>query len=1204
MRVEDISPTGNNTTLKKPFSLQSTGGRGLCIAGSRDGKRLYIGNNAGVWRSNDGGKNWKHMERPQPKAGTVAVPGALWSLNVYDLTVAKDPNVVLACTNYDIRKPAQNGIYRSKDGGVNWKLVQAFPATGQIVNAPENPDILFAAVGTAIVKSVNAGAAWSNLTLPLGDGQVWHVAAAAPATAGQENTRRLYALGTQMLTSKDGGATWTPDASNTVSGSQPFDAMLPSTRLLAIHPTNPNVVYVIQVTDHNAGAVGTVFRGDFSAAAPVWTPLTAFPDNFTYPDGSVHKHPYPTTDSGTEHVTAFATKEGGIYIFVSDRSALWVGKGESPASWTRLDDVDLSATGAAIGLKHIDPHSVYLSQDFRLNSDGGRGLIAQVNDGGVQISTDGTNTWTRTNGLTTFSPINVAVNAVRGKAAAITMGTGDNGGFFSADGGKTWITADYQQGDNDAQYSDPAQPSLLYVFAPRGKDVFAPPDEEARLVVYRGTGQPPNAGDGTSDAHRIPGPPARTGGALGWNCVSSSTEIGYRPVVRTLPGKLRKPGGDFIAIRITDTKRYVVRSTVIAKVTAPSDWDSNALRDDPGVKVFRVGNDLPAGDFQILQAAGGHDDTYLYAGDTVTLWKQAPLDPAWQKVVPAAQGPAQAVRFYSDPYRAERIYVLDNAHVWVSTDFANTWKADAKLEAMLTENGAFPFVAPSAGNTLGRTPFEALLQDMAFDPSDAKTIYAAGPAGVFSTSDGVNWKVLVSAASLGTRVMSMFLDTVTDPAIPVIYLATPFRGLLKLTIETPLTFKVFRTSPYPDPFIASANPAAPDVTKPEGKLQKALTDAITAKASDPAHGQVLKTPRDPAAADFNDIFPIPFTIADVTDASKAFPVADYNGNEVDFIASGAKVIVLFAALELRLMVRRFVQELGIQRTSDLLAALNKLAPQIQKAVPLIRDAKDVNGRKVPIDAAQRMPNWSRIFTFDDSSGTVTVDFKGAIAKETTGLDPKSYDFGHSLFHMIVNSGDDTARNCIDAIGYAFMNGALEAGGFFERPGADPKTFRGLWVGGNYAFETIRGEMSVNDGAAQFGGTTRQLAKLMALIRKGTFKDPADPGGDLAWFLLNNAGSGAFPPALQDFTDGKFVYVLNKLGWAQLGRGDPRDNFVASESALIRSTGKNKLYAVAWQNMALHPKGKKFELAKAGTHLLYHQPDIADIIKAAIAAYEA
>ncbi len=48
MRVEDINPTGNNTTLKQPLSGQSTGGRGLTIAGARDGQRLYIGNNAGA----------------------------------------------------------------------------------------------------------------------------------------------------------------------------------------------------------------------------------------------------------------------------------------------------------------------------------------------------------------------------------------------------------------------------------------------------------------------------------------------------------------------------------------------------------------------------------------------------------------------------------------------------------------------------------------------------------------------------------------------------------------------------------------------------------------------------------------------------------------------------------------------------------------------------------------------------------------------------------------------------------------------------------------------------------------------------------------------------------------------------------------------------------------------------------------------------
>ena len=171
---------------------------------------------------------------------------------------------------------------------------------------------------------------------------------------------------------------------------------------------------------------------------------------------------------------------GSLYLFVSDRSAFYVSNGDAPASWIRLDTVDIAATGPAIGLMHFDPHAMFVSKDFRLASDGGgRGTIAQVNDGGVQLSTDGTASWIRTNGLTTFSLINVAVNPLSGKPPAITFGTGDNGGFFSADGGAHWVSAKYQQSDNDACFSDPRQPSLLFVFAPRGGG-------GNQLVIYTG----------------------------------------------------------------------------------------------------------------------------------------------------------------------------------------------------------------------------------------------------------------------------------------------------------------------------------------------------------------------------------------------------------------------------------------------------------------------------------------------------------------------------------------------------------------------------------------------------------------------------------------------------------------------------------------------------------------------------------------------
>jgi hypothetical protein len=163
------------------------------------------------------------------------------------------------------------------------------------------------------------------------------------------------------------------------------------------------------------------------------------------------------------------------------------------------------------------------------------------------------------------------------------------------------------------------------------------------------------------------------------------------------------------------------------------------------------------------------------------------------------------------------------------------------------------------------------------------------------------------------------------------------------------------------------------------------------------------------------------------------------------------------------------------------------------------------------------------------------------------------------------------------------------------------------VGGNYAFETIRGEVSVNDGPAQFGGTTRQLAKLMALIRAGTFADPDDPNGDLTWTLLNNAQRGAFPPALQTAFGGKFKYELNKLGWAYLGNS-PRNNWVASEIALIQTVKSDgsigNSYVVAWQNMELtETSATTVSIPTRGGHVLYGQGSMAEIITNTVAAYE-
>jgi len=193
---------------------------------------------------------------------------------------------------------------------------------------------------------------------------------------------------------------------------------------------------------------------------------------------------------------------------------------------------------------------------------------------------------------------------------------------------------------------------------------------------------------------------------------------------------------------------------------------------------------------------------------------------------------------------------------------------------------------------------------------------------------------------------------------------------LATTLSLKATFPVYREVHYTEPFDTSS-----DVATPAGKLQKALTDSITAKAI--LHGQSLHE-RIPGDHDFLSFFPMPFTIADVTGAPP-YPAAHYNGDEVDFDASEMKVAVLFAAFELRAMVRRYATQFAIATKAQLLKELKALRSRSVDRVLEIKTAKDVRGRAVRIKDAQRLPDYTRVLNVDDSVNPMKIDFNGAIA---------------------------------------------------------------------------------------------------------------------------------------------------------------------------------------------------------------------------------
>jgi len=768
MQVRDVSPQAQNTTLL--LGGQEVAGQVLCLAISTDGSRAYIGGHSGVWRSDDHGANWRHLEWPQPPSGVTLVPGCLPVATIFDLAVSPtNPDFVLAATGPDARSPGSlSGVYRSTDGGETWSRVHVFqkgatvaPASTLFI-APDNPQLIYAAGQYAVAISNDGGATWAE-TVPQTNQDFWHVAA-GPAEGA---LRRVYAVGSAgTWYSSDGGAHWSASASGPSLG-EPFNSAIGvSAQALAVNPLTPAVIYILD-------ASRTLWKGDFTAFPTsnrgIWTQLPPIP-----------RGP-GRTPSGATYVVAHASPSGQLILIAGDQERVNLSLGEPGDSngWIWIDQTH-----------HFDPHGLAVTSNFDRGASAGNaaGMIFAINDGGVYISADGARSWTKGIGLSTLTIVNAAICPRPGNPPAICIGTTHNAGFYTTDGGASWKSQNYDGGDNDCTFSDPAQPNWLIVFAPR--------DAPNNLQLYTtSSGNVPDAAVGTHDVREIPGPPKQRPrpdhANWGWNAVSWWFNWGYRPLVLTLPGQSPRPDGDLVTICFLPATSVLLRTTALSQITSSDDWTTSATNEGPGVKVFQVGPTLPDLNASVVQASGGHDSPVYYVSDAEVssaihgqqrLWKWTSGMNAWQLLVPGNQAappagaPGIAQRFFVDPYRPSRLYVLDANHVWHSEDGGIHWTVDASLERNLTQNGAYPFVAVDDG-----TAQPVLLRDMNFDPDHSEYRFAVGPAGVFYTRDGTNWDHLLLSSASAIQPTNSTYDYVTDFCNRSLYVATTDRGLLKLS---------------------------------------------------------------------------------------------------------------------------------------------------------------------------------------------------------------------------------------------------------------------------------------------------------------------------------------------------------------------------------------------------------------------------------------
>jgi photosystem II stability/assembly factor-like uncharacterized protein len=310
------------------------GGRAVAVAGvTTQPETYYFGAvGGGIWKTTDGGNNWRPVADGQTGTGVV---GAL-------AVAESDPNVIYAGMGEAcIRGNASNGdgVYKSTDGGRTWKHLGLADThhIGKVVVHPRNADIVFvAALGhqfgpneqRGVFRSLDGGKTWKQV-LTRGP-----KAGAVDLSMDPNNANVIYAgfwevyrkpwtlesggPGSGLWKSTDGGETWTdltrnPGLPRGIVGRVGVSVAANSDRVYAIIEAEDGGVF----RSENGGATWTRTNEQRNLRQRAWyyTHILADPRN---PDRVYVQNTslYRSNDAGRTF-TAIPTPHG-------DNHALWI----------------------------------------------------------------------------------------------------------------------------------------------------------------------------------------------------------------------------------------------------------------------------------------------------------------------------------------------------------------------------------------------------------------------------------------------------------------------------------------------------------------------------------------------------------------------------------------------------------------------------------------------------------------------------------------------------------------------------------------------------------------------------------------------------------------------------------------------------------------------------------------------------------------
>ncbi len=171
------------------------------------------GGERGVYKTTDGGKNWKKVLGDNEWTGAT------------DLLIdPRNPDRLYAATWQRHRNVAaylgggpETAIYRSNDGGENWtRLKNGLPSSSMgkigLAISPQKPDILYAAIELerrtgGVYKSTDRGESWTKQSDAVAGGTGPHYY--QELYASPHHFDRIYLMDVVMQVSEDGGKTFT-----------------------------------------------------------------------------------------------------------------------------------------------------------------------------------------------------------------------------------------------------------------------------------------------------------------------------------------------------------------------------------------------------------------------------------------------------------------------------------------------------------------------------------------------------------------------------------------------------------------------------------------------------------------------------------------------------------------------------------------------------------------------------------------------------------------------------------------------------------------------------------------------------------------------------------------------------------------------------------------------------------------------------------